>query len=327
MTSPFTQGSLATVFGGSGFAGRYAIRALAKNGWRVRAAVRRPDLAGHLQPMGAVGQIHAVQSNVRYPRSVEPAVIGADLVINFVSIPVASGQQTFHSVHIDGARAVARAAKKANVKKFVHISTIGADRNSPSYYGRTRALGEVAVLEEFPEAVILRPSIVFGPEDSFYNKLALLAQYLPVLPLVAAGKTKFQPVYVGDLADAVLAVTENKAQCGTIYEIGGPEVITFRQILDNVQLWTGRNRMYLPIPLWFLKLQALLTLPLPNNIRPLTLDQALMFGVNHVVSESAISEGRTLSDLGVQQLQSAIAIVPSYLERFRVNGQFSHYVG
>ncbi len=327
MTSRLLKGSLATVFGGSGFVGRYAVRALAKNGWRVRAAVRRPDLAGHLQPMGAVGQIHAVQANVRYPQSIEAAVTGSDLVINFVAILAASGRQTYSSVHIDGARAVAKAAKQAGVNQFVHISALGADHNSPSGYGRTRALGEEAVLDEFPDAVILRPSIVFGPEDAFYNRFASLAQYSPFLPLIAGGRTKFQPVYVGDLADAVVAAGEGKTQNGTIYEIGGPEILSFRQILDHVQLWTGRQRMYLPMPLWLAKLQALLTLPLPNSIRPITLDQARMLQVDNIVSEDAISEGRTLGALGVMQPQASIAIVPDYLERFRVNGQFSHYVG
>ena len=327
MTSRLIQGSLATVFGGSGFVGRYAVRALARNGWRVRAAVRRPDLAGHLQPMGAVGQIHAVQANVRYPQSIEAAVSGADLVINFVAILAANGRQTYRSVHIDGARAVAKAAKQAGVKRFVHISALGADTKSSSGYGHTRAIGEQAVLEEFPQAIILRPSIVFGPEDAFYNRFAGLAQYTPFLPLIAGGKTKFQPVYVGDLADAVVAAGEGKAESGTIYEIGGPEILTFRQILDNVQLWTGRKRIYLPMPLWLTELQALLTWPLPNHLRPITLDQARMLKVDNIVSEAAKSEGRTLNALGVEQPQASIAIVPSYLERFRVNGQFSHYIG
>jgi len=327
MTAQAGHGSLATVFGGSGFVGRYAVRALAKRGWRVRAAVRRPDLAGHLQPMGAVGQIHAVQANVRYPQSVEAAVAGADLVINFVAVLAASGEQTYNALHVRGARAVAKAAKASGAKQFVHISALGANRKSPSGYGRTRALGEEAVLEEFPEAIILRPSIVFGPEDDFYNRFARLAQISPFLPLIAGGKTKFQPVYVGDLADAVVAAGEGKGQNGTIYEIGGPEVLTFRQILDNIRTWTDRRRPYLPMPLSLVKLQAIMTLPLPNSLRPITLDQARMLETDNVVSNAATSEGRTLSALGIEHPQATGVIVPAYLERFKPRGQFSHYRG
>jgi len=327
MTTRLGQGSLATVFGGSGFVGRYVVRALAKNEWRVRAAVRRPDLAGYLQPMGAVGQIYPVQANVRYPQSVQDAVAGADLVINLVAVLAASGRQTYRALHVEGARAVAKAAKEAGASKFVHISALGADRNSPSNYGVTRALGEEAVLEEFPEAVILRPSIVFGPEDEFYNRFAALAQNSPFLPLIEGGRTRFQPVYAGDLADAILSASEGKAKTGTIYEIGGPEILTFRQILDSVQIWTERRRAYLPMPLWMVKLQAILTLPFPNSLRPITLDQARMLKADNVVSDLAMEEGRALADLGIRNPQAAGAIVPTYLERYRPRGQYSHYRG
>ena len=212
------------------------------------------------------------------------------------------------------------------MKQFVHISALGADRNSPSYFGRTRALGEEAVLEEFPEAVNLRPALIFGPEDYFYNLLARLTLSSPFLPLIAGGKTRFQPIYVGDLANAVLATIQDKKHYGKIYEIGGPDIFTFRQILDCIQLWTGRRRIYVPIPLWLTKLQAIITMPFPNALRALTLDQALMFEVNNVVNEEAVLERRTLSDLGVKQQQSSLAIVPGYLEHYRVNGQFSRYI-
>ena len=318
---------LAVVFGGSGFVGRYVVRALASNGWRVRAACRRPDLAGHLQPMGRVGQIHAVQANVRYPDSVARAVVGAHAVVNAVGILAASGRQTFQLVHVSGARAIAEAARKAGVERLVHISALGADRKSRSNYARSKAEGEAAVLEELPNAVILRPSIVFGPEDEFFNRFAAMARISPVLPLVGGGRTRFQPVFVGDFAAAVCAACEGKAKPGTIYEIGGPDVATFRQLLDRTQAWTGRKRIYVILPFWLAKLQALLTWPLPASLRPLTLDQVRMLQVDNVVGEAAEREGRTLRALGVERPHAIGALVPAYLERFRPRGQFSHYRG
>ena len=248
MPSRFEEGSLVTVFGGSGFVGRHAVRALARGGWRVRAAVRRPDLAGHLQPMGRVGQIHGVQANLRYPDSVRAAVEGAQAVVNLVGILARSGRQTFDAVHVAGARAAARAAREAGVKTFVHVSALGADRRSAARYARTKAAGEEAVLAEFPGAVILRPSLVFGPEDQLFNRFAAMARYSPFLPLIGGGKTRFQPVYVVDVAEAIAAACAGKVRGGTIYELGGPEVVTFRQLLDNVQKWSGRKRRYLWLP-------------------------------------------------------------------------------
>jgi uncharacterized protein YbjT (DUF2867 family) len=327
MTAKLEHGSLATLVGGSGFVGRYVVRGLAKKGLRVRAAVRRPDLAGHLQPMGAVGQIHAVQANIRYPESLPAVLEGADLAVNFVAVLASSGRQTYEALHVAGARNVARAAREAGVKTFIHISAIGADPKSPSNYGKTKARGEQAVLEEFPDAIIIRPSIVFGPEDEFYNRFAALAQTSPFLPLIGGGRSRFQPIYVGDLADAIIAAADGAARPGTIYELGGPDVLTFRQILDSVREWTDRKRAYLPMPFWLTKLQALLTWPLPNSLRPITLDQVRMLQVANVVSEAAKAEGRTLEGLGIEHPQSVGMIVPSYLERFRPRGQFSHYRG
>jgi NADH dehydrogenase len=318
---------LAVVFGGSGFVGRYVVRALARNGWRVRAACRRPDLAGHLQPMGRVGQIHAVQANVRYADSVARAVAGAHAVVNAVGILAATGRQTFSGVHVAGARSIAKAARGAGAERLVHISALGADRKSRSNYARSKAEGEAAVLEAFPNAVILRPSIVFGPEDEFFNRFAAMARFSPVLPLIGGGRTRFQPIYVGDLAAAVSAACEGKAKPGTIYEIGGPEVATFRQLLDRTQAWTGRERIYINLPFWLAKLQALLTWPLPAGLRPLTLDQVRMLQTDNVVSAAAESEGRTLGALGIERAHAVGALVPSYLERFRPRGQFSHYRG
>lgn len=327
MASELLHGGLVTVFGGSGFVGRYAVRALAARGWRVRAACRRPDLAGHLQPMGAVGQIHAVQANLRYPDSVKAAVAGADVVINAVGVLTSSGRQSFSAVHAEGAGAVAQAARAAGVRRLIHVSAIGADAKSPAAYARSKAAGEAAVLKAMPEAVILRPSIVFGPEDEFFNRFAAMARMSPLLPLIGGGRTKFQPVYVNDLAVAIANVADGQGSPGTIYEIGGPETLTFRQLLDMTQRWAGRNRGYVRLPFWLAKLQALLTWPLPNALRPITVDQVRLLQRDNVVSEVAKSEGRTLAVLGVPQPTAVGVVVPAYLERFKPKGQFAHYRG
>jgi uncharacterized protein YbjT (DUF2867 family) len=325
-TSRLKADSLATVFGGSGFVGRHTVRALARDGWRVRAAVRRPDLAGHLQPMGGVGQIHAVQANLRYPASIAASLDGADVAVNLVAILHKSGAQTFDALHVDGARAVAKAAKAAGVRTFIHVSAIGADPKSKGNYGRTKAAGEAAVLSEFPDAIILRPSIVFGPEDQFFNRFANLARMAPIMPLVG-GKSKFQPVYVGDLAQAILAAANGRAKPGTIYEIGGPEVDTFRGLIDKAQAWAGRAKPYFPMPFWLAKIAAFATVPLPNSLRPLTVDQVRMLQSDNIVSAAAITEGRTLAGLGITQPQTMASVVPAYLERFQAKGQYAHYRG
>jgi NADH dehydrogenase len=316
---------LATVFGGSGFVGRYAVSALAKQGWRVRAAVRRPDLAGFLQPSGLVGQVAPVQANVRFPQSVERAVAGCKVVVNAVGVLTSGGRQTFKAIHVDGPRAIAKAARQAGVRHLVHISAIGADAKSASRYARSKALGEKAVLEEFPDAIIVRPSIVFGPEDEFFNRFAAMARISPLLPLIGGGRTLFQPVFAGDLAAAIAACASGAGKPGTIYEAGGPEVLSFRQLLDLTQEWSDRSRGCMPMPFWLAKLQALLTLPLPNSLRPITLDQVRMLQRDNVVSAAAKSDGRTLANLGVPTPHGVAAIVPTYLERFRARGQFAHY--
>ncbi|MBA4172701.1 MAG: complex I NDUFA9 subunit family protein [Hyphomicrobium sp.] len=322
-----SMGGLVTIFGGSGFVGRHAVRALAGRGWRVRAAVRRPDLAGHLQPMGAVGQIHAVQANLRFPDSVRAAVEGADVAVNCVGVLAGTGRQTFGAVHVAGARTAAKAAREAGVARFIHVSAIGADRQSAAQYARSKAEGEAAVLAEFPGAIILRPSIVFGPEDEFFNRFAALAQMSPLLPLIGGGRTKFQPVFVGDLAKAIANVADGAGTDGSVYEIGGPEVLSFRQLLDRTQLWSGRKRGYLGLPFALAKLQALLTWPLPSSMRPITVDQVRMLEKDSVVGAQAKSEGRTLEGLGVSGAHATGAIVPAYLERFRPRGQFASYRG
>jgi uncharacterized protein YbjT (DUF2867 family) len=320
-----SNGKLAVVFGGSGFVGRHTVSALAKRGFRVRAAERRPDLAGHLQPMGAVGQIHAVQANLRYPESVARAVIGADVVINLVAVLANTGSQTFQALHVDGARAVAKAARELGASRLIHVSAIGADQKAKSNYSRTKAAGEKSVLEEFPGAIVLRPSIVFGPEDQFFNRFASMARISPALPLIGSGLTKFQPVYVGDLAAAIANAADGQGIAGKIYEIGGPEKLSFRQLLDRTQEYSGRNRFYMPMPFWLAKLQALMTWPLPNSLRPVTVDQVRSLQTDNVVSEAALNEGRTLRDLGIMQPVAIESVVPGYLERFKPRGQYAHY--
>lgn len=327
MASRLESGALVTVFGGSGFVGRHTVRALAQRGYRVRAATRRPDLAGHLQPMGGVGQIHAVQANLRYPESVARAVEGSDAVVNLVGLLYKSGRQTFDAVHVEGARAVARAAREARVKMMVHVSAIGADANSPGVYGRTKAAGEAAVLSEFTGPVILRPSIIFGPEDAFFNRFAAMARAAPMLPLIGGGRTQFQPVYAGDVAAAIAAACDGNARAATTYELGGPEVLSFRKLLDKTQEWAGRDRAYLRLPFWLAKLGALATVPLPNALRPLTVDQVRMLEVDNVVSEAAQKEGRTLKGLGIMSPHAIDTIVPVYLEQYKPKGQYSHYRG
>lgn len=319
------NGKLATVFGGSGFIGRQIVWSLARRDYRVRAAVRRPDLAGYLQPMGVVGQIHAVQANLRFSDSVARAVEGAETVINAVGILAPEGPQTFEAVHVEGARRAAQAARAAGARRFVHISAIGADSKSHSRYAATKAKGEAAVLAEFPSAIILRPSIVFGPEDRFFNRFAALARVSPVLPLIGGGHTKFQPVFCGDLGQAAANAAIDFGKPGTIYEIGGPQVVTFRDILEATLRYAGRRRLLLPLPFWLMQIQAILTSPLPNSVRPITLDQLRLFKLDNVVSDAAKREGRTLAALGVSRPASIDAIVPEYLERFKPKGQYASY--
>ena len=321
------RNSLVTIFGGPGFVGRYAVRALARDGYRIRAASRRPDLAGHLQPMGDVGQIQPVQANLRFPESVARAVEGAEAVVNAVGILAPTGAQTFKAVHVDGARAIAKAARAAGVRRLVHVSAIGASASSSSRSAATKAAGEAAVLEEFPDAIILRSSIVFGPEDAFFNRFASLARVSPALPLIGGGRTRFQPIFVGDVAAAIAAAVKGAGKPGTVYELGGPEVLSFRELMERTLSYADRKRMLISMPFWLAKLQALLTWPLPNSLRPLTVDQVRLLQSDNVVSSEAVKEGRTLAALGVGAPDSIGAIVPHYLERFRAKGQYSHYRG
>jgi NADH dehydrogenase len=319
------NGKLATVFGGSGFVGRHIVWSLARKGYRVRAAVRRPDLAGYLQPMGVVGQIYGVQANLRYADSVVRAVEGADVVINAVGILAPAGAQSFDVIHAEGARRVAKAAKEAGAARFVHISAIGADKASGARYARTKAEGEETTFAEFPSATVLRPSIVFGPEDEFFNRFAAMARISPFLPLIGGGQTKFQPVFVGDVGHAAATAAMGTGKAGTVYEIGGPEVLSFKDLLKATLQYADRRRLLLPIPFWAAKLLAVLTWPLPNTLRPMTVDQVRLLQSDNVVSEAAKREGRTIAALGVERPASIDAIVPAYLERFKPRGQYAHY--
>ena len=238
---------LVTVFGGSGFLGRHVVRALARRGWRVRVAVRRPDLAFHLQPLGDVGQIHAVQANLRYPDFVAHALRDAAAAVNLVGILQEQGAQRFDAIQHLGAQTVAKAVQEAGLDIFVHMSAIGADPAGSSLYARTKAFGEAAVRQILPGAIIMRPSVVFGPEDQFFNRFAAMARFMPALPLIGGGQTKLQPVFAGDVATAVALAVEDKATPGTTYELGGPEVATLRQINEFVLKVTGRRRWLVPV--------------------------------------------------------------------------------
>ncbi len=315
--------TLITIYGGSGFIGRHVVRALAKTGARMRIAVRRPELAGFLQPLGGVGQIIPVQANVRYPESLLGPANGADAVINLVGILSPGGKQTFKSVQDEGARHVAEAARAAGVKMLIHGSAIGADPGSPSVYARTKAAGEMAVKEVFPEAVITRPSVVFGPEDEFFNRFAALARIAPALPLIGGGKTKFQPVFVGDVAKAMLAALASQARPGSIYELGGPEILTMKDVMERVLTYSMRKRWLVPLPFPLAKLQGAMLQILPNP--PLTLDQVRLLEKDNVVSEAAKRDHRTLEGLGILDPVAVEAVVPDYLEQYRPKGQFSDY--
>ena len=318
MSTPL-NGKLVTVFGGSGFLGRHIVQALSKRGYRVRAAVRRPDLASHLQPLGAPGQIMAVQANLRHRWSVDRAVQGADAVINAVGILAPTGKQSFDAVQAFGARAIAEAARAAGLNGITHISAIGADPQSASAYARSKAVGEAGVLETLPDSIILRPSIVFGPEDNFFNQFAGMARISPVLPLVGGGETKFQPVYVCDIAEAVARAVDGTLQPGSVYELGGPEIKSFRDCLEDMLEVTQRSRVLLPIPFPVSSVMGKIMQHLPGS--PLTADQVELLKKDNVVSEAAISEGRTLSGIGIEPTTLA-AILPSYLDRFREHGQY-----
>ena len=318
MTAHSPSDTLVTVYGGSGFLGRHVVRALAKRNYLIRVAVRRPGLANHLQPLGRVGQIHAVQANLRDAPSVEAAARDAQVLVNLVGILFERGRQRFDSIQTFGAEQVALAAN-AHGARLVHVSAIGADEHSPAHYARSKAAAERLVLAAQPSATIMRPSILFGPEDDFFNRFAALARMSPALPLIGGGHTRFQPVFVGDVATAIADAVDGKARAGTIYELGGPEVRTFKELMQYVLATIERKRLLVPLPFFVAKLQAMMLQYLPIPL--LTPDQVELLRVDNVVSEAAKAESRTLQGLGIAP-EPIEAIVPSYLWRFRKTGQF-----
>ncbi|MEO8715522.1 MAG: complex I NDUFA9 subunit family protein [Acetobacteraceae bacterium] len=304
--------SVATVFGGSGFIGRYVVQRLAHKGYVVRVAVRHPASAGFLRVMGAVGQIVPLFASVTDEATVRRAVVGSDLVVNLVGILAERRAGDFHRVHADGAALIARLAAAAGVSRLVHLSAIGADPEAPGKYGISKVAGEMAVRRHFPAATILRPSIVFGPEDQFFNRFARMAMFAPIMP-VFSGATRFQPVYVGDVADAVMAALARAEAAGAIYELGGPGVWNFRELLAYVLEQTGRRRPLIAIPPRLAWLLAMIMERLPG--KPLTRDQLLMLGRDNVVSIGMPG----LADLGVTPTPVDM-VVPSYLTRYRAGG-------
>jgi uncharacterized protein YbjT (DUF2867 family) len=318
-TGLLNKPKLVTVFGGSGFVGRHVVAALAKRGYRVRVAVRKPTLAPYLQPLGNVGQIQTVQANLRYPQSIELALRGADHVVNLVGIPYESGGQRFKSVQADGARAVAEAAKAHGIP-LTHMSAIGADTQSPSVYARTKGEGEKAVQEVLKEAIILRPSIIFGPEDHFFNRFADMARFSPFLPLIGGGKTLFQPVYVGDVAEIVARTVDGTVEHGKVYELGGPEEMSFRRCMEEMLDVIDRKRILLPIPWFAARIIGAVAALLPKPT--ITGDQVTLLQHDNVVSDAARNEGRTLDGVGIRPTGTDV-VLPSYLWRYREQGQFT----
>ena len=318
MTAQSNLDTIVTIFGGSGFLGRHVVRALAKRHYRIRVAVRRPELAGHLQPLGRVGQIHTVQANLRNAASITAAVRESDIVINLVGILYERGAQRFDVVQAQGAGAVARAATQHGAR-LVHVSAIGADENSSSAYARSKAVGEHLVRSSAPTATIFRPSIMFGPDDDFFNRFASMARISPFLPLVGGGTTRYQPVFAGDVAEAIALAVDGKAAMDTTYELGGPDTYTFKQLMEFVLATIERKRLLLPLPFWVARLQAVFLQMLPKPL--LTPDQVELLKHDNVVSEQAIRDHHTLEALGIEPHNIA-AIVPSYLWRFRKAGQY-----
>jgi uncharacterized protein YbjT (DUF2867 family) len=311
---------IVTLIGGSGFIGRHIVRALAKRGYRIRVACRRPDLAGHVQPVGTTGQVMPVQANVRYPASLAAACDGAYAVINLTGVLASRGAQSFNGIHVFGAEASAKAAKAAKARVFIQMSALGAEADSTSEYARTKAAGEAKARAAFPGAIIMRPSIVFGPEDNFFNQFAAMSRLAPALPLIGGGSTKFTPVFVGDLAEAFARLVDKGEASGQTYELGGPEVFTFKQILEFTLETIGRKRLLVPIPWPIAKALGTVMGLLP--FAPLTADQVELLKTDNMVSEAATREGRDLAGLDIKA-RGIQGIVPSYLYRYRKAGQFT----
>ena len=311
---------LVTVFGGSGFVGTQVVRALAKRGWRVRVAVRKPALAYELRMAGDVGQIQTLRCDITDKAAVAEAIKGADAVINLVGILFETGGRKFEALHVEGAVNVAEAAKAAGIKRLVHMSALGADVNGKAAYARTKGAAEAAVRAAFPGAVVIRPSVIFGADDAFLNKFAAMATFSPALPLIGGGVTKFQPVYVGDVAEAIARATVSPEAEGKTFELGGPSVWTFEDLLKFILRETKRERFLIPLPFPIARMiGSLAQIPAAIGLKPaLTKDQVLLLEGDNIVSPGA--EG--LAALGVEPT-GLEAIAPGYLFRYRVGGQYA----
>ena len=304
-----------TVFGGAGFLGRYVVRALAKKGWRIKVATRRPNRAFFLRPMGQVGQIGFVKCDVADAEQVGHALSGSQAAVNLTGILYQRGQ-SFQDVHVDGPAFIAEAAARLGLRALVHVSAIGADPESLSRYAETKAEGEKRVREAFPAATIMRPSLLFGPEDQFFNRFAEMARFFPALPLIGGGHTKFQPVFVGDVAAAIVTALDDPGARGKTYELGGPTIYSFRQLMEIILSETGRKRALVPLPFGLAFLNSIFLQLMPKPL--LTPDQVRLLKHDNVVSPTA----HTLKELGIQPT-TVEAEVPSYLWRFRTKGEYA----
>lgn len=311
---------LVTVFGGSGFVGSQVVQALARRGWRIRVAVRRPDLAFKVHTAGHVGQIYTKRCDATDPAQVAEALQGADAAINLIGVLYESGRNTFEAAHVQTARNIAEACAAGGVDRLVHVSAIGANPESDSAYARTKAAAEMAVREVKPNAVIVRPSVVFGPGDDFLNRFASMAGWAPALPLIGGGRTRFQPVYVGDVAAAIATALSRAETDGRTFELGGPAVMTFEDILRLIMRETHRSRPLLPLPFFAARMiGSAAQLTALVGLKPmLTRDQVVLLETDNVVSPDA--EG--LAELGVEPT-GVEAVAAAYLWRFRRGGQFA----
>ena len=313
------QSKLVTIFGGGGFVGTQLVQELARRGHRIRVAVRRPNLAIHTRMFGNVGQIQPIQANIRSAESVRHAVRGAHIVINLVGVGQSRGPQTFEAVHSEGAETVAREARLAGAEAFVHMSALGVDvAAAESLYARSKLEGEARVRAAFPEASIFRPSLMFGQDDGFFNMVGGLARLMRVMPLIG-GNTRFQPVFVSDVAQAMALAAEGAVKTGRIFELGGPEVVTHRELLTLILKESGRRRPLLPLSPTIARLIALPLSILPTP--PITTDQVRLLQIDNVVSDSATKEKRTLAGFGIRPVAME-TILPTYLWRFRPHGEF-----
>lgn len=310
------QDRIVTIIGASGFIGRHIVRRLAKEGWRIRAACRRPHLAEFLRPMGRLGQIQPVYANVREKNSLAAAIGRSDAVINLAGVLFQSGKQRYEALHAEGAKNAAEAAREARASRFIQMSALGADMKSPSLYARTKAMGEANAREAFPGVSTLRPSIVFGPEDGFFNRFAWLARCSPVLPLFGQGRTRFQPAYAGDVAEACARILAREETKGQVYELGGPNIYTFGDLMALILKVTERKRWLLPLPFWMGDIASYVLQLLPNPL--VTPDQMKQLRMDNVASAAA----KGFADLGIAPTAPE-AILPSYLSRYRAMGQYA----